>query len=249
MVSRISKELMRIEQEKDVRILYACEAGSRAWGFESPDSDYDVRFIYARPLNDYLAIDGRRDVIEQPISGDLDISGWDIKKALRLLRKSNPPLLEWLNSPIVYYKTGLERSMSRLAETCYSARACSFHYFHMASGNYQKYLTGDVVSLKKYFYVIRPLLAVRWMREYDSPPSVKFTDLVEATLCDGYVLDEVYSLIEWKVNAVEKKMVAKNKILDEWVTTELDGFSPCQHPRIDVDVEPLNRLFRSVVSR
>lgn len=98
----IIDKLKGIEQNNNVKILYACESGSRAWGFASPDSDYDVRFIYIHNPDYYLSIDNADDVIELPVNEVLDISGWDIRKALKLFRKSNPPLMEWLQSPIVY---------------------------------------------------------------------------------------------------------------------------------------------------
>ena len=98
----IHSRLIEIEAKNAIKIVYACESGSRAWGFPSANSDYDVRFIYIRPVDWYLSIYEKRDVIEYPIDEQLDISGWDLKKALQLLRKTNPPLLEWLGSPIVY---------------------------------------------------------------------------------------------------------------------------------------------------
>ena len=106
--ARIGAELEDIEQREGVRIFYACESGSRAWGFPSTDSDYDVRFLYARPSDWYLSInvETKRDVIERPIVDVWDVNGWDIRKALQLLKKSNPPLLEWLHSPVVYRETG-----------------------------------------------------------------------------------------------------------------------------------------------
>ena len=104
MKEKITKKLSIIEKEYNVKIIYACESGSRAWGFESQDSDYDVRFIYFHDLNWYLSVEDRRDVIEKPADGVFDINGWDLRKTLKLLRKSNPPLLEWLQSPIVYNK-------------------------------------------------------------------------------------------------------------------------------------------------
>src|SRR4051794_14574214 len=99
---RVSAALLAVEHEKDVRVLYACESGSRAWGFASRDSDYDVPFLYVHERDWYLSVDDRRDVLEYPLRDELDVSGWELRKALRLLRKSNPPLLEWLNSPMVY---------------------------------------------------------------------------------------------------------------------------------------------------
>ena len=95
-----------IEREQDTRLLFAVESGSRAWGFASPDSDYDVRFVYKRGMREYVRMREQRDVIELPIIGDLDINGWDIVKALTQFRKSNPSLLEWLHSPIVYRENG-----------------------------------------------------------------------------------------------------------------------------------------------
>lgn len=102
MRERVLEELTRLEQEHDVTVLYACESGSRAWGFASPDSDYDVRFVYVQQPDWYLRVDEPRDVLERPLTDELDLSGWELRKTLRLLRKSNPTLLEWLDSPLVY---------------------------------------------------------------------------------------------------------------------------------------------------
>src|ERR1051325_12100355 len=102
----IQRKIAQIGQEEQVQVLYACESGSRAWGFASTDSDYDVRFVYCHPSNWYLSILDRPDVIERPIENDVDLSGWDVRKALQLFRKSNPPLLEWLDSPILYHTQG-----------------------------------------------------------------------------------------------------------------------------------------------
>ncbi len=105
MRKKIKEQLRRIEDAENIKILLAVESGSRAWGFASPDSDYDVRFVYIRSLEDYLRLDATRDVIELPIDDVLDINGWDLQKTLRLLHKSNPTLFEWFSSPIVYKKT------------------------------------------------------------------------------------------------------------------------------------------------
>ncbi len=95
----IKAGLAEIEAQENVRIVYACESGSRAWGFPSSDSDYDVRFIYLHPLEWYLSIEKRRDVIERPITGVLDVNGWDLRKALQLFRKSNPLSLSGSTRP------------------------------------------------------------------------------------------------------------------------------------------------------
>src|SRR5690242_13631967 len=138
---RVRSALAQLEVERNVRVLYACESGSRAWGFASRDSDYDVRFLYIHPRDWYLSVEDRRDVIEQPIAADLDVSGWEMRKALRLLWKSNPPLLEWLKSPVVYcHDPEFLAEFSALAMRFYSPRRCFAHYLHMASGNWRDYL-------------------------------------------------------------------------------------------------------------
>ena len=125
----VNRRLDAIEREEGVRVLFACESGSRAWGFASPDSDYDVRFVYAHPRDWYLSIGDQRDVIERPIVDLYDVNGWDLRKALRLFRKSNPPMLEWLGSPIVYReRTAAAASLRRIAARSFSPRACAFHY-------------------------------------------------------------------------------------------------------------------------
>jgi predicted nucleotidyltransferase len=143
MIEKIRQILSSIEKDEEVQILYACESGSRAWGFASADSDYDVRFIYLRPKKWYLSInlEHKRDVIELPITSGLDVNGWDLRKALQLFQRSNPPLLEWLGSPIVYLeKYSVIPRMRELREICYSPIACQYHYYKMAKGNYHEYL-------------------------------------------------------------------------------------------------------------
>jgi predicted nucleotidyltransferase len=183
----ITGALTRLEGEEDVRVLYAVESGSRAWGFASTDSDWDVRFLYVRRPEWYLSVRARRDVLEYPLTPEgLDVSGWDLKKALLLFAKSNPPLLEWLHSPIVYRETVSTAARLRgEAARGFSPRACIHHYLHMAEGNYREYLLGDTVRLKKYFYVLRPVLACRWLERHETMPPVEFAAMVDAVLPTG----------------------------------------------------------------
>lgn len=175
--------LCRIEAEQNVCVLYAVESGSRAWGFASADSDWDVRFIYLRHPDWYLSIQRRRDVLEYPTSGGLDVSGWDLRKALALFAKSNPPLLEWLRSPIVYREVfSAARRLRELSARYFSPRSCLYHYLHMSEGNYREYLQGEPVRVKKYFYVLRPILACRWIEVYGTMPPMEFERLVEDQL-------------------------------------------------------------------
>lgn len=181
----IADRLTDIEAAHKVRILYAVESGSRAWGFASPDSDWDVRFIYVHRLDWYLSVQVRRDVIEQPITDELDINGWELRKALRLMRKSNPVLLEWLHSPLRYRcNADFLAGMRSLAQGRYSPVACFHHYLHMARGNWREYLRGPEVRLKKYLYVLRPILACRWIENGRGIVPVEFGHLVDAMVTD-----------------------------------------------------------------
>ena len=151
---RILAELDRIEREEDVRILFSVESGSRAWRFPSRDSDYDVRFVYVRPVEDYLAVKSRRDVIERPIDGVLDVGGWDLRKAIGLAVSSNATLLEWLNSPVWYRGDGTESvKLGEFAKSTADLSELSAHYYHMASRTFADVsVSGNSVTLKKYCY-------------------------------------------------------------------------------------------------
>ena len=207
MREEIMANLRAIEARHDVTVLFACESGSRGWGFASPDSDYDVRFIYVNRPPWYLTVMPRRDVIEVPISGDLDINGWDLRKALGLMRESNPTLLEWLRSPIVYREDALAMPRFRaLSEAVFSNARGWHHYASMAKKNFREHLQADEVRYKKYLYVLRPLLAARWIRTQPGVPPMRFADLAQKTLDavrDAALIDEINALLEVKMRAGE----------------------------------------------
>ncbi len=201
----ILKRLHAAEKEHGIRILYACESGSRAWGFASPDSDYDVRFIYTHPQDWYLSFDveRQRDVIEYPIVDEIDCSGWDLRKSLYLFTRTNGALIEWLNSPVKYIEIGncAERLRSLIPKAMNSTALC-YHYSHAARGNAREHIFKDRVRLKKYFYVLRPLLAIRYIEEYSSAPPVEFNKLVD-TVAPNEILLEINNLLKLKRNTPE----------------------------------------------
>lgn len=179
--AEIMRRLAHAEAEHGVRILLAIESGSRAWGFASPDSNYDVRFIYAHEPRWYQSIDleERRDVIEYAIVDDIDLNGWDIRKALRLFWKSNPAFVEWIQSPIRYIECGPFGAHARgLLPTVYSVESGMYHYRSMAKNTERTYLRNHQVSLKKYFYALRPLLSVLWLERYGTPAPIEFHALL-----------------------------------------------------------------------
>lgn len=218
MRKKIKEQLRRIEDAENIKILLAVESGSRAWGFASPDSDYDVRFVYIRSLEDYLRLDAIRDVIELPIDDVLDINGWDLQKTLRLLHKSNPTLFEWFSSPIVYQETEFADKFRDLMMHYFSSKKTMYHYVSMAEGNYREYLKGDLIRAKKYFYVLRPVLACQWILDRGTPPPMLFSELLKTEL-PVELIDVVNQLLELKMNSPEIKLIKRiseiNEYLDE----------------------------------
>ena len=215
--------LSRLEVDHEVKVLFACESGSRGWGFASPDSDYDVRFIYVNRLSWYLTLEPGRDVIEQPISGDLDVNGWDLRKTLQLLRQSNPTLLEWLRSPIVYREEADTVARLRaLAEDGFSAVRGYHHYVSMAKKNFREHLRGEEVRYKKYLYVLRPLLAARWIRDGRGVPPMRFAALAEATLDDRALLGEINRLLDVKMRAGEAATSPRWNGIHDFIERELE---------------------------
>ena len=243
----ILEKLKAIEHQFDVRMLYACESGSRAWGFASPDSDYDVRFIYVHKSDYYLSIDDLRDVIEVPINYLLDINGWELRKALRLFRKSNAPLYEWLQSPIVYAADPTFISeMKALMPTYFSSRAGMHHYLSMAKGVFESELSGETVKLKRYFYALRPVLAAKWISDMKSVPPMEFKSL--GVLMPDRVRLPVNELLSIKVKVDESFMIARKPEINAFIEESI-RYCEARVPvakNSDNDVE-LNKLFKKSI--
>lgn len=248
----IQKRLTQAEDEYQVKVIYAVESGSRAWGFASPNSDYDARFIYVHPKDWYVAVDleEKRDVIEYPIVDEIDISGWDLRKALRLFKKSNPSFVEWLQSPIIYREEGIFASHARqLLEDGYSVEKGIYHYRSMAKTNYRGYLRKDIVPLKKYFYVLRPLLSILWLEKYKTPAPIEFHRLRTMVENDPYLDAAITNLLERKKAALEKEMAPAIPIINDFIVSELDRLeqyaeSSSSTPNAN---ERLNQLFHQVL--
>lgn len=219
-VERIKSELAAIEEKEKLTVLLAVESGSRAWGFASPDSDYDVRFFYVRPREYYLRLEKRRDVCEWMLDETLDINGWDIDKTLRLLRSSNPTLFEWISSPIVYRKHPAFDSLLGNASDFFLSKHGLHHYLSMAAGNYREFLRGETVKLKKYFYVLRPILACRHVLFNGTPPPMLFSELVETQL-DKSLADEVADLLSLKERTSEMGTAPKRQRINDYIEENL----------------------------
>ena len=222
MRERIISELKSIEINENVKILLAVESGSRAWGFDSADSDYDVRFIYVRRTEDYLRLEKRRDVLEYPINDLLDISGWDFCKALQLLHNSNPALYEWFDSRIIYKEdSGFKSNMSECLKECFSQKKCIGHYLHMAKNNSKEFLRGEDVRLKKYFYVLRSVLAAKWIMLRNEPAPILFEELVDYGL-DEFLKPTVAELLRKKRDNPEVKTIGKVDRLNDYIDSLIE---------------------------
>lgn len=243
----IKDVLEKIEKDHDVKILYACESGSRAWGFASKDSDYDVRFIYMHEKDWYFGIDDLRDVIELPVNEVLDVNGWDVRKALRLFRKSNAPLYEWLQSPVVYKMDNrFFNEISKLAPEYFLLRAGYHHYLSMAKNCFENELQGDEVKVKKYFYALRPVLACHWIVDKHEMPPMEFGILRQ--FINTELDQEIDNLLKLKEQGNEKLFTPQIRAIHEFIEKEIRY---CEENGKDIEerqnnTDNLNNLFRKL---
>lgn len=252
--AEILQRIRDAEAEHGVRVLLAVESGSRAWGFASPNSDYDARFIYVHPKDWYVSVglEEQRDVIEYPIVDDIDINGWDLRKALRLFWKSNPAFVEWIQSPIIYVEQGsFAEEARRLLPSVYSCESGIYHYRSMAKTNYRGYLRAEMVPLKKYFYVLRPLLSVRWLERYGTAAPIEFSKLLHLIEDDAPLLAAIDALLEKKRMAPELGLERPVPSIDAFIEAELarlETVAPLR-PLRETALSSLNGLFHGSLAQ
>jgi predicted nucleotidyltransferase len=207
--------LKEIAGKKNIKILYACETGSRAWGFPSPDSDYDVRFIYMHERDWYLSLGQRKDTIEF-MEGDLDITGWDLKKCLILLKKSNAPLIERFQSPVEYLaREGFKTEFKELIENYYSPTVVFFHHYSLAKKFWEEIKDAEEFKLKNWFYLVRSLLSCNWIINDKSVLPMHIEGLMHYVSDD--IKNKLRALIELKKGVGEKYLHQKDETLNEWI--------------------------------
>lgn len=255
----ILSRLRVAEQEHQVRILYACESGSRAWGFPSPDSDYDVRFIYAHPREWYLSYDleRHRDVIEYPIVDEIDCGGWDIRKALGLFAKSNGTLCEWIKSPVQYLVQGdFLKQVKEIEPQVVNLSTLYHRYLSMIATTLKRGLIDqERRNLKRYFYVLRPLLAIRYMESSKTAPPIEFQTLV-TTSAPKALVPSLNTLVKLKAQSRESEHSDPIQETDSFIESELARHQDLksQAPQSQIlDPETmskkLNEIFRSSLER
>ena len=250
-LKEINEKLDEIEAKEKVKILHAVESGSRAWGFASPDSDYDVRFVYVRERDDYLCLNEPRDVIEWQLDEVLDINGWDLKKALKQFAKGNATLFEWSGSPIVYRSTPEWGIITEFSQKYFSEKTAVYHYYGTANSTYHDYLTGEKVRYKKYFYALRPLLAAMYIEENHVAPPVLFDDLLKLDIPEKLRL-AIDELLEIKKRTTEKEENPQLPVIQEFIETEVSRQKEIANNLADdhnKDWSALDELFRKIINK
>lgn len=250
--SLIETRLAGLAAANHVDVLFACESGSRAWGFPSPDSDYDVRFIYAHPLPWYVAVEEGRDVIETPLEetaeGLFDLGGWDLRKTLRLARKSNPVIWEWLQSPIFYkaWADDAAQEIRQILDPFYSPVAACHHYIGLCRGTMGRVMAGDSLGIKKYFYMLRPILAALWIERYRTIPPMEFQLLLDILDGQSDLLKSISDLQERKRHMDERVPIQRIPLIDRFLGQELDRLAEAapRLPAASGEISSLDKFLR-----
>lgn len=243
--------LADIEREHGVRVLFACESGSRAWGFASPDSDFDVRFIYVHEPDWYLSIERGRDVIEIPISGDMDISGWDLRKALGLARSGNATLSEWLDSPVIYQaEPCFADGMRTLLDMTYRRDRAFMHYRSLTEKNFVHARRGKGVRIKKFLYSLRTALAAQWCAMREDRPPMTLAALADALVPEAAERAAIDAIVKAKSTLAEKSTYAAPGELIDFLEARIGGLSDAEVPAARVeDVDVFDAFFRAWLRR
>jgi len=249
MKTTIQQKLKEIEKEHQIKILYSCESGSPAWGFPSPDSDYDVRFIYSRKLEYYLTIQPKKDHLSFPINDELDVYGWDISKILQLITRSNTTPFEWLQSPVIYRENKTFREeLWQLCQSYFCPRSNIHHYLGIAKGAMETMQGGDI-KIKKLFYVLRPLLAALWCAKRNTIAPMSIFPLMD--LLSNDLKQKVLSLIDLKATASEGFIIKMDLDLKQWIEATHDYCMKAsqQMERKSFDIETADIFFRKVIQK
>lgn len=252
MIELIRQKLRELEEENGFRILYACESGSRAWGFASNDSDYDIRVIYVWPRDRYLGVFAPTDTVDCGVDANaLDVSAWDFRKALALFRKANGPLFEWLFSPIVYFEDATVITPWReLALDCFVPAHSAAHYLGLSSKINGGIREAGAPTAKKYLYVLRALLSASHVVDHQTPPPVEFGLLLQRISLPSEVRREIDAMIAEKAKGQESDGILRNPVLDAFIDEQSETLKEKAGALASemCPVDKLDQFFRSVIS-
>ena len=244
----IQTKLQQIERERHIQILWAIESGSRAWGFASPDSDYDVRAVYVQAPEQYLQVDAAEEGFEWIEDDWFDVGAWDLRKTLRLLRGSNAVVLEWLQSPQIY-EGDLEfhAQIWELAQRYFQPKNALYHYRGIAKTASAAFQADGAIRLKKWFYVLRPLLAALWVAQRQTIPPMTLDELLQGQ--DSDTQQRVWDLVAFKNEQAEAHVFTPDAGLQDLIATLWQQTQVDLPERAVPDAAPINQFFRHWVGR
>ena len=247
----IMDELAQIEREHEVTILWAIESGSRAWGFPSPDSDFDARFIYVHRPEWYLSIVPGRDVIERPVDEVFDVSGWDLRKALGLLRGGNATLAEWFNSLIRYREyPGFRDEFMALVDAAHRPDRAYWHYRSVSERHSALAQAGGSVKLKRWLYALRTCLAAEWAAEFRETPPMRLVDLTDGLVTDAELRARIDAVVAAKAGLAERSDVAVDPVLVEWLKGRIGRLASIEVDPVEpADVAMFDEFFRRWIAK
>ncbi len=248
----ILSKLKETEEVHDVKIIFAIESGSRAWGFESPSSDYDCRFVYVRKKESYISIFENKNFIEYDVDKIFDINGWDLNKFIKNLIKSNANLLEWLSSNVVYIKNEeCTKLLEDLGEQFFNPISTCYHYLSMAKKKYQK-ISRDNSTIKTYFYVLRALACTRYIYEHKKMPNMEYFKNLEELNIDKEIIEEIKKLHSLKLTVDEDFEVEKSEKLIKYFEDEISFFEEnIKNMKFEgtLSFENIDNVFRKIIDR
>jgi predicted nucleotidyltransferase len=251
MKTRIKEKLAEIEAEYNIKILHASETGSRGWGFPSPDSDYDVRLIYVHPEDWYVSLSEPKDSLELMLDDrNLDIAGWDLRKALRLLTKSNASLFERMQSPIVYQtETDFMTELNTVAQAFFSPKATLHHYLSMAKKSIEGFTEQEPVKFKKLFYALRAATACQWIFDKGTIPPIVFMEMVDRLELAAELLTEIKEMMQVKERESEAYVHQPSPIVLAYINEQiLKADKEAKGLAVGKgDVNELNKLLRKTI--
>ena len=221
MKNKIQQICKDLEKQNDIKIIFAVESGSRLWRIDSKNSDYDVRFVFVRPIDDYLRINKLKDVIEYN-GENIDVVGFDLYKYSKLLMTSNPTVIEWLLSDIVYYGKQPKELLTFIHKN-FNPAAIFYHYISMCKQNYLKYIKSkNKITYKKYLYAMRGLLNALWVKKLKEIPPINFNiNLQQRELLPEKIRERLLKIIALKKNGKEEEIVENSKIFDNFIEKQL----------------------------
>ena len=254
MHKQIHTALLEIEKAHNCRVLFACESGSRAWGFPSPDSDYDIRFIYTHGVDWHLRINKQSDTLNKMLPGDLDLGGWELGKTLKLFSSGNVALYEWLHSPIVYHEPEtLSTQLRHQIPAFFNVPKAFHHYLSLATKSADSHLEGNTIGIKKCSYIVRAIYASYWILECKNMPPTFFPDMLGRGLCDSELDVWIQEMIDRKRSEEERFEILLPEHVLKWIQSSLASLpsrgAELGPPRDRKALDDLNNLFKSTVLR